>query len=70
MAQTILCRMEKQTGLYCYSLMVDEKTYWVREDLTVNDIFFGFYQTDRIDTKVLVQLIKDIQICKLKFKVL
>ena len=72
MAQTILRGIVKQiqSSIY-FSLMVDETTdvsnreqvvlvfRWIAEDLTVHEDFFGLYQTDTIDAKALVHLIKD-----------
>ena len=72
MAQTILHGIVKQiqSSIY-FSLMVDETTdvsnreqvvlvfRWIAEDLTVHEDFFGLYQTDTIDAKALVYLIKD-----------
>ena len=72
MAQTVLRGIIKQIqSSTFFSLMVDETTdlsnreqvvlvfCWVAEDLTIHEDFIGLYQTDTIDAKALVHLIKD-----------
>jgi len=72
MAQTILRGIVKQihTSIF-FSLMVDETTdvsnreqvvlvfRWVTDNLAVHEKFLGLYQTDAIDAKAIVHLIKD-----------